>query len=114
MTRHSVPITEQAVIRFILGLGFVMDDKRPDFYALFVFIASGHADQKKVVKIILQPGDVEELENLRMPIGYERRNVSYFVRKFRKIKVSGWLVFTWYQYRASTIGLSLLLLNTST
>ena len=67
-----------------LGLGLVVDDKHP----FMLYLSSLLPDQKKVVKITLQPGDVEELENLRMPIDYGQRNVSYFVRKFRKIKVS--------------------------
>lgn len=45
-----------------------------------------YTDRKKVVEVTLLPADIEVLETVRLP-NY-RRNFSYFVRKFRQIKVS--------------------------
>lgn len=50
-------------------------------------LASLLAAQKKTVfKIILQPGDIKKLTEVGSD--YKRRDVSYYIRKFRKITVS--------------------------
>ena len=43
-------------------------------------------DRKKVVEVVFLPADVEEIEAKRLP--RRRFDVSYYIRKFRQIKVS--------------------------
>ena len=73
---------------FPICIGLVVVDAPPELSCpiLQYWLQCFHADQKKVVKITLQPGDVEELK--KMPTDHQRRNVSFYIRKFRKIKVS--------------------------